>query len=140
MANVHQPHMGQHVTGWTGGIWFAGLLMAVSGVLHLAFGLGGVLGTDWYLYANGTAWLFDSSTWGWTMIVIGSLLLLSVSLLMAGNMLGRIMTALLAIASVVANVAMLPITPVWSSIAIVVAAMIFYAVVAHGDEMKYLER
>jgi hypothetical protein len=139
MAQVHQPTNMQHqVTGWAGWISFAAFMMALSGIVHIIYGIAGVIGQDWYLYASGTTWWFDSSTWGWTLIAGGVLLLMTSALLFAGNMAGRIAGGVVALASLAANVAVFPIAPVWSTIAIVVDLMILYAIVAHGSEMKQL--
>jgi hypothetical protein len=140
MADVHQPNMRQHqVTGWTGWVAFAGFLMAISGIFHIILGIGGTLSSDWYLYGSGDIYWFDASAWGWSMIAGGALLLLSAGLLMAGNMLGRVIAVLIALASLVANLALLPATPVWSIIAITLNIVLIYAVMAHGSEMKHLD-
>jgi small-conductance mechanosensitive channel len=135
MASIQQ----QHITGWAGWIGFASFMMALSGIVHIIYGIGGVLGQDWYIYANGTAWWFDSSTWGWSLIAGGILLLMAASLLLAGNMFGRIVGTILALASLFANVALFAAAPVWSTLAIMVDLVIIYAVIAHGSEMKQLQ-
>ena len=136
MANVQQHH---HVTGWTGWVGFAAILMTVTGIFHILFGLGGLFAHDWYITTSSNAWLFDSSSWGWSMIVGGVLLMLTASLLAAGNMVGRIIGALLILSSLAVNIALAPAAPVWSAIVIVADLMILYAIIAHGGEMKHLE-
>lgn len=138
MSQVQQ-HPQHHVTGWTGWIVFASVLMFIAGVMHILYGLGAVNSQDWYVYASGTAYLFDASDWGWSMVVGGVLLILSGALLMAGNMIGRVIAALLLIGSVLINIALLPVAPVWSIGAIVIDVLILYAVIAHGGEMKHLD-
>src|SRR4051812_4227507 len=102
MAEVQQ----HHVTGWTGWVGFAALFMAITGIYHIILGIGGVLGQDWYIYASGTAWWFDSSSWGWSMIVGGGLMTLFSYLLVAGSMFGRIVGVLLALGSLFVNLAL----------------------------------
>ena len=51
-------------------------------------------------------------------------------------MFGRIFGALLAVVGMVANLALIEVTPVWSIIAIAVSIFILYAIIAHGGEMK----
>ena len=131
---AHVQH--QQVTGWTGWIGLAGFIMALTGIFHIVFGIGGALGSDWYIYASGHTFWFDSSAWGWSMIVGGTLLLLSSGLLLAGNMVGRIMGVILAAASLVANISLFAVAPVWSALVIVFDLMVLYAIIAHGSEMK----
>ncbi len=114
--------------------------MTVSGVIHVLYGIGAIFGQSWYAYGSGAAWAFDAKTWGWSMLVGGILLMISSSLLLAGNMLGRSVAVLIALASLVANLALFTTAPIWSTIAVVVNLLIIYAVTAHGREMKQLRR
>jgi small-conductance mechanosensitive channel len=93
----------------------------------------------YYLWNWRRARWFDSSTWGWSLIAGGILLLMAASLLLAGNMFGRIVGTILALASLFANVALFAAAPVWSTLAIMVDLVIIYAVIAHGSEMKQLQ-
>jgi hypothetical protein len=133
MAQAQQTH----VTGWTGWIGFASFFMAVSGIVHIIYGLGGIFAQDWYIISTtNSAYLFDVTALGWSLFIGGFLLLISAALLMAGNMLGRIAGVLLSTASLLVNLALIGISPVWSILAIVVNMLIIYAIVAHGSEMK----
>jgi hypothetical protein len=129
----------QHMTGWTAWVGFAGFLVGFSGILHILFGLGGVFGQDWYITTTNAAWIFDSSTWGWSMIAGGALLLITSALLLAGNMVGRIVGVILALSSLFMNIALFTAAPVWSTIIIVVDVVVLYAIIAHGGEMKHME-
>lgn len=133
MANVQQTH----ASGWTGWIGFASVVMAVSGIVHIIYGLGGIFTQDWYIVSAGNdAYLLDVEAWGWSLLVGGFLLLMASALLVSGNMLGRVIGILIAAGSLVANLALLSVTPVWSILAIVVDVLIIYAIAAHGSEMK----
>jgi hypothetical protein len=139
MADAHQPDMHhQGVTGWTGWIMAAVTIMSIVGLFHIILGIGALFGQDWYMYASGSVWLFDSSAWGWSMIIGGFLLMLSAGLLMAGNMAGRILGTIVVLGSLIANLALAPAAPVWSITMVVLDVIILYAILAHGKEMKQL--
>ncbi len=127
---------GSEVTGWTGWISFASFIIALSGIIHVIYGIGGIFAEGWYVYSSGTVHIFDITTWGWWMVAIGVLMILTAILLLSGNLFGRIMGVLLALVSLAANAILINVTPVWSIIAIVVNLFIIYAIIAHGDEMK----
>jgi hypothetical protein len=120
----------QQVTGWVGWVGFAGFVMALTGIVHIIYGLGALLSGSWYLYSSGTAYIFNSTdAWGWSLIAGGALLLMTSYLVLQGNMFGR----------VIGSIALFPIAPVWSVIAIFLDLMVLYAIIAHGSEMKQLE-
>lgn len=125
-----------HVTGWSGWIWFAGFMMILSGVVHLIYGVGGIFSQDWYAYTSTGGYVLSLTAWGWSVLVVGILLILSALLLLAGNMLGRAIGIILALASIVFNIGLIGAAPIWSIIAIVVDILIIYAIAAHGSEMK----
>jgi hypothetical protein len=130
----------QQVTGWVGWVGFAGFVMALTGIVHIIYGLGALLSGSWYLYSSGTAYIFNSTdAWGWSLIAGGALLLMTSYLVLQGNMFGRVIGSIVILASLAANVALFPIAPVWSVIAIFLDLMVLYAIIAHGSEMKQLE-
>lgn len=137
MANV-SGNRPQQVTGWIGWVQFASVLMFLSGVAHIFLGAGAVLAQSWYLYAIGNVYLLSTSSWGWSLMIGGILLILSAMLLMAGNIVGRIAAIVLLFGSVIANIALFPAAPIWSILVIALDVVILYAVIAHGGEMKYL--
>lgn len=124
------------VSGWTGWVWFAGAAMFVSGIFHIVYGLAAILSYDWYMYMAGTAYLVDATVWGWGMLLSGAILLAAAWLLVEGNMIGRVAGVVLAAIGIIANLAMLPVAPVWSLIVIAINLAVIYAIVAHGDELK----
>lgn len=138
MANNDPDH--REVTGWSGWIVFAAVMMMLSGVVHLIYGLAGIGAQDWYVYTSTDAYVLSFDAWGWSIFITGILLILAALLLMVGNIFGRIIGVLLALASIVFNLALIGAAPVWSIIAIVVDVLIIYAITAHGSEMKRHER
>lgn len=144
MAQVqHHPHpnQNQQISGWTGWIGFASIFMAISGFFHIMFGIGALFSQTWYAYTSGQAYLLDTTSWGWAMILTGILLGITSIMLMSGNMLGRIAGGIVATIGILVNLALLPVAPIWAIIAIVVSVMVLYAIIAHGDEMKrYAEK
>lgn len=136
MADTPQYPQDPHTSGWSGWIVFASIMMFLSGILHIVYGLGGILTQDWYAYTSTGAYVFSLTTWGWTVLIAGILLIISSLLLMAGNMIGRIVGVILALASIIFNIALIGAAPIWSIIAITVDIFIIYAIIAHGGEMK----
>lgn len=134
MANKDLDHT--EVTGWSGWIIFAAVMMILSGITHLIYGVAGMGSQNWYIYTSTGAYLLSFDAWGWSILITGILLILAAMLLLAGNILGRITGVVLALASIVFNVGLIGAAPIWSIIVIAVDILIIYAITAHGSEMK----
>lgn len=135
MAQAHKAH----VTGWVGWVAAAAFLILFAGIMHIIFGFAAVLSQGWYMTATGTVYLLSSAEWGWAMVIGGVLMIISAMLLYMGNMLGRILGAILVIGSLIANFSMFASAPIWSTLIIIVDFVILYAILAHGGEMKHLD-
>lgn len=128
------------VSGWSGWVVFAAFVMGLSGIFHIILGIAGILSRDWYLYDSGDIFLFNATAWGWSMLIGGALLILSAALLLEGNMFGRIIGGILVVGSLLANIALISVAPLWSITVIVIDILILYAIIVHAGELKRLNR
>lgn len=126
------------VSGWTGWIVFAAALMVIGGVLQILYGLAAIMHAHWFVYAGDHAYLINTASWGWWLILVGILIGVSGALLWNGNMFGRVIGAVLAFLSLLANLAVFASAPVWTILVIVADVLVIYAIVAHGNEMRQL--
>ena len=125
--------------GWVGWVAFAALMLYVLGALHIIAGLVALF-KDTNVYTGASnVWILDYTKWGWIHIVGGLFALWGATSLAQGKLFGRILAALVAFASLVANFAFVPVYPVWSILIIVIDVVIIYAVTVHGGDMKELE-
>jgi ABC-type uncharacterized transport system permease subunit len=123
-------------SGWMGWIGFAALMLALVGIFHMIAGFAGLFQEDVYGVTANAVWVFDYSQWGWIHIFGGLLAFLAAGSLAQGHMYGRIIAVLVAMASVVANMAFVPIYPVWSIMMATVGVLVIWAVTVHGGELK----
>jgi hypothetical protein len=126
------------VTGWTGWIVFAAALLVLEGILQIFYGLAAILNAHWFVYTSSSAYLIDTSGWGWWLMLVGILLVTTGVLLWTGNIVGRTVGVILAIISAIVNLAVFSVAPLWSLLAIVVDLLVIYAIAVHGREMKGL--
>jgi hypothetical protein len=127
---------GQRPTGWVGWVIFAAIIMMLAGLVDIVYGIGSLLNQNWFLYVNQQVYVVDATSGGWLLIALGTLILISGILLLAGNAFGRIMGVFLATLNIILNLAYIGIAPVWAIIGIVVNAVVLYAIAAHGGEMR----
>jgi hypothetical protein len=135
----HVTHHHEEATGWVGWIGFAAAMLGLVGIFHMLAGFVALFQNDAYFLSNGAVWLFDSSQWGWIHIGGGLLALLAAGSLLRGNMFGRTVAVIVATLSAFANMAFMPIYPLWSIVILAIDVLVIYAVIAHGREMQYDE-
>lgn len=126
------------VSGWMGWIGFASLMMMLAGVFHIIAGFVALFQEDVYIAAPSSLWVFDYSQWGWIHILGGFLALVAAGSLMQGKLFGRTLVILVAMASAIANMAFVPVYPVWSLLIITIDVLVIWAVAVHGGELKDL--
>ena len=128
------------VTGWTGWVGFASFMLIIAGIIQFMYGLGALFSQGWLIYTSTAIYAVDTTAWGWAAMLVGALLFVSGSLLLSGNLFGRTMGVIVAGLSFLGNLALFGAAPIWAVIAVVVDALVIYAIIAHGGEMKTLSQ
>ena len=125
------------VTGWTGWIYFAGLLMILRGLSQAFLGLTALVDKT-YLFVNSEKIVTvttNMTAWGWIHIALGIVVAAAGLSVMNGSRWARVLATVLAGAAFLANMAFLGVYPVWSIVAMVVDVLVIYALVVHGNEV-----
>lgn len=122
--------------GWMGWIGFAVVTLALAGIFHMIAGFVALFQEDVYGVTENAVWMFGYSQWGWIHILGGLLVFLAAGSLAQGHMYGRIIVVLVAMSSVVVNMAFVPIYPVWSLMMATLGVLVLWAVMVHGGELK----
>ena len=126
-------------SGWVGWIMFAGTLMLMIGSFHVIQGLVAVFNDEYYLVTkNGLTVHVDYTTWGWTHIIAGIVVICAGLGLFAGQMWARVVGIALAGISALLNFAFIASYPFWSTIVIAMDVFVIMALTVHGREMKEL--
>ena len=124
-------------TAWVGWIVFAGIMMIVIGGLHIFQGLVALFDDDYYQVGdNGLTIHVNYNAWGWTHVIFGVLVCAAAIGLLAGQLWGRIAGVVLAVLSILVNVAFLAAYPIWSTIVIAIDILVIWALTVHGREVR----
>lgn len=121
--------------GWVGWVAFAGLMLIVAGFFHILAGVVALFKDTVYVNGAANVWVLNYTAWGWAHIVGGLFAWWAGSALLQGKTWARIVAVLVALASAVANMAFVPVQPIWSLLIIAVDLLIIYAVSVHGGEL-----
>lgn len=132
MAYHHAPR----ITGWVGWIWFAGMLMIISGVFNVIGGLYAVINNDVYVRTPLRLLFFDVSTWGWLHLIFGVVLFLAGLAVSVGQTWARVVAVVLVMLNAMTQLTWIGVNPWWSLAVIAVDVLVLYALVVHGREAK----
>jgi hypothetical protein len=123
-------------SAWTGWVIFAGIMMIIAGGLWALQGVVALFNDEWVVFGPEAAIVLDITGWGWVHIILGVALVLAGFLVMAGNMVGRVIAVILASLSIFVNFLWLPVYPIWAIVVITIDVLVLYAVIVHGKELK----
>ena len=124
-------------TGWVGWIVFAGIMMIVVGGLHIFQVMVALFDDDNYQVGNNVLTIHvNYNAWGWTHVIFGVLVCAAAIGLLAGQLWGRIAGVVLAVLSILVNVAFLAAYPIWSTIVIAIDILVIWALTVHGREVR----
>lgn len=114
--------------GWVGFaavmLGFAGIWNTLSGILAIA---------DSRVYVNDAVYIFsDLNTWGWIVLVLGTLQLIAAFTVASGNEFGRWLGIGAAGLNAIGQLLFLPAYPLWSMSMFALDILIIYALAVYG--------
>jgi hypothetical protein len=117
------------VNGW----WvFAAILLTISGILNLVWGIGAV--SDSKFYVKDAQYIVSGlHTWGWVTVVIGVIQLIGALSLFGGGGLGRFVGILAAGLSAIAALMSIPASPFWSLCVFALAIIVLFELAKPRD-------
>lgn len=125
------------MTGWVGWVAFAGVMMLLVGTFHVIQGLVAVFRDEYFLVTkSGLTVNVDYTTWGWTHIIGGAVLILAGIAVFSGQVWARTVGVILAMLSAIVNIAFLAAYPIWSVTMIAVDVLVIWALTVHGGELR----
>jgi hypothetical protein len=114
---------------------FAGVLMITIGIWHAIAGFAGILKDQFYAVTPNYILKFDATTWGWIHLIGGILVALAGFAIFSGAVWARMVGVLLAVLSLIANFAFIPIYPLWSIAIIALDVAVIWALTVHGRDI-----
>lgn len=126
----------REVSGWVGWIYFAGLLLIMSGVFQMIAGFTALMNDTFYAATEETLLVFDITAWGWVHLLIGLFLLLAGTSVMSGHLWSRVVSVVLAALVVIGQFAFMAAYPIWSIMIIIMGILVIYSLTVHGSELQ----
>jgi hypothetical protein len=137
---TYGPTSGPVVRGtWAGLTAFASTVMVLVGGFHALAGLTALVGDDFAVDTEGYLFGFDTTTWGWVHLVLGTLLVASGIALFTGAIWARAVGTLAAGVTALAAFLWLPLYPLWGALVLVLSIVVILAVTVHGRDLSRLD-
>jgi hypothetical protein len=124
---------------WVGWILFAGVMMIVLGMVHAFQGFVAIFDDTYYLVRPSRLTIhLGYDGWGWIHLGVAVFILIAGIALLSGRVWGRVVGVIVAIVSILVNMAFLAAYPIWSTITIAVDVLVIWALTVHGDELRQM--
>jgi hypothetical protein len=119
---------------------FAGIMVILVGVFNVIDGLRAITNASQieshFPGGNVQLPLTDNlKTWGWTVLIIGAVMILAGFLIFSGNMFGRIVGITIAGLNAILQLSYMDHNTFWSLTMILIDVLIIYGLVAHGGRI-----
>ena len=113
----------------------AGILMFLLGVWWIIAGFVAIVNDDFFVVTQ--EWIFEFSTtsWGWTHLILGIVVLLASFGLFTGAVWARTVGVILAVISGLVAFAWLPYYPVWAILFVTMSVLTVWALTVHGRDI-----
>jgi hypothetical protein len=122
---------------WVGWVFFAATMMLLTGLYQTLVGFVALFNDDYFIVTeDGLLTGVDYTIWGWTHLILGIVAIISGFGVMLSQAWARVVGVLMAVVSVLTNVAFLSAYPIWSISIIVIDVLAIYALIVHGAEVE----
>jgi hypothetical protein len=124
-------------SAWSGWVIFAAIVMFTIGAIDIIQGLAALLKDEVYLVTDsGLLVTTDFTTWGWTLLIWGIVMILAGAALFAGKEWGRWFAIVVLVLNLIGQIAWFPAYPLWSLLAIGLGIAVLYALTAGWKAAK----
>jgi hypothetical protein len=124
----------RRITGWVGWIYFAAVIMIIVGSFNVIDGLVALFKDEVYVQTKRGLVVFDFTSWGWILLIIGVFQLLVGFALWTGAFWARVTAIALVVLNAIAQITFITAFPFWSLTVIILDIVVLWALIVHGEE------
>jgi hypothetical protein len=123
-------------TTWAGWVFFAGVMLLVTGVLNVVEGFVALSQSTRVVMVEDKLYMIDISGWGWALVVFGAVMLVSGIGLFAASSAARVAAIVIVGVHAAVQVFWLGAYPVWSMLMIALDTVVLYALTVRWQEVR----
>jgi hypothetical protein len=124
------------VNGW---ILFAGIMMVILGTMSAINGLIAIINDEVYVVTDEQVVAFDFTMWGWIHLLVGVVVVFAAFALIRGAVWARLVCAILAGLTIIAQVGTIQAYPFWSIAMIAISVAVIFSVCTMGRADEEVE-
>jgi hypothetical protein len=125
-----------HRSGWFGMVIGVGMLLIILGVWNAFDGLAALLTGDFVAADAGRVLALDVAVWGWVLLAIAVVEVIAGIALFIGARWARVVAVVVAGFNGIVQLAFLAAYPVGAILVMLVAAVVIWTIVKHGDATR----
>ncbi len=128
-------------TAWTGWIGFAGWFMIIIAMLDFFEGLIAIIRSEYYVLAPNQIIVFDTTAWGWIILLWGIVVGCAGFGLLSGASWARWFTIVVASINFIVQLGFVGSAqyPLWALTVLVLTGVVLYALIVHWDDVRALQ-
>ena len=122
-------------SGW---VFFAATVLFVVGAMNIIYGLVLLFNDTYAVLVEEGLLVFDFTTWGWVLLILGLLQLATGAGALAGQTWARVVGVIMAALSALSMLPVLGVYALWGLVILSIDIIIIYALAAKGGEVEMM--
>jgi hypothetical protein len=110
--------------------------MLVKAFFQAFLGIISLSKEEFFSVSENSLAVFNFTAWGWGHLILSVILLTAGFSVLSGHLWGRVVGVIVFSISLLVNMVFLPAYPIWLAGAVIIDAVILYALVVHGGKAK----
>jgi hypothetical protein len=128
--------MALNKTTWAGWVFFAGVMLLVTGVVNVVEGFVALSQSTRVVMVEDYLYMINIRDWGWTLVVFGAVMLVSGLGLFAASNVARVAAIVIVGVHAAVQVFWLGADPLWSILMIALDTVVLYALTVRWQEVR----
>jgi hypothetical protein len=124
-------------TGWVGWVMFGATMMMIIGAFGVLQGILAIYKDEVFVVpTKDLVVTVDYTTWGWVHLIVALVVFAAGVGLLSGRTWARVLGVAAVSVSMIINFAFVAAYPFWCLTSIALAALVLFAIIAHGQELR----
>lgn len=121
-----------YTSGW---VIFAATMVSIIGALNVFYGLVLLFNSEWVALTLDGIMFWDSTAWGWILLIVGILELVVAWGVLSGQTWARVVAIIIAAINLIGLFPLFGLYPLWNLTLAILLVLVIYGLAVHGEEV-----